>query len=68
METFLVPRLVEWKEKRAARVLAGKDLSPAAYEEEGEQSSSESGESKDHDGGDSRKGSGASTSKNGEGS
>lgn len=79
MEAFLVPRLVEWKEKRAARVLAGKGLSAAAYEDEGEEgttttTTSESGENKDHGGGggeNSREGGGGNggvtkSSKNGE--
>lgn len=36
METFLIPALVEWKEKRAAKALAGQDPNEPANEEEGD--------------------------------
>lgn len=44
MEKYRVPRLVEWKTKRAARVLAGKDISAAAYEEDEGDEGDEGGE------------------------
>eukprot|EP00752_Nemacystus_decipiens_P011950 g10596.t1 len=34
METFLIPTLVEWKERRAARALAGQDPNASANEDE----------------------------------
>lgn len=47
METFMVPRLLEWKKKRAARALAGDDLDIFTSEdEEEEDGSNESGDGK----------------------
>ncbi|CAM9406930.1 unnamed protein product [Ectocarpus sp. 6 AP-2014] len=49
METFLIPTLVEWKEKRAARALAGLDPNASASEEEdeGEDEDTKSGDGDD---------------------
>lgn len=53
METFLIPTLVEWKEKRAARALAGLDPNVSASEEEDkgeEDTKSGDGDDKQHTG------------------
>ncbi|CAB1109198.1 unnamed protein product [Ectocarpus sp. CCAP 1310/34] len=48
METFRIPTLVEWKEKRAARVVAGLDPNASASEEdEGEDEDTKSGDGDD---------------------
>lgn len=54
METFLIPTLVEWKEKRAARALA--ELDPNASASQGEDESEQEDDTKSGDGDDKQPG------------